>query len=362
MHTVKLLTFEEAKKQADEVWGKRHMLLGNGFSIGVHEKFDYGTLYKQAKASGLPKHVEELFNWYGTTNFEEVLRHLKEGMRLAKHYELVKTNCALDMENDHQDVKEALVNAITSVHPASRNAVAEGNLQSCNAFLRQFHNVFTTNYDLLLYWAILVDQPPAFKDGFRQEDDKNPEYLLFVDVPPSPNNGEKYIYFLHGALHLYVEGDEVRKVRWGDQNPPLIEQIKQALEDDRFPLVVSEGAPDHKKARIATNKYLSACKRNFQKIEGSLFVFGSSLDNEDIHVLEWISQNRNLKRIFVGVYGDPKEAKNQAMIARIRDQVDPDHTYAPNGRSGKVVFYDSGTANVWTTPAPKGRKTESNRL
>ena len=45
---VKLLTFDQALKQADG--GKRHLLLGNGFSRACRNNlFAYEALFKQAK-------------------------------------------------------------------------------------------------------------------------------------------------------------------------------------------------------------------------------------------------------------------------------------------------------------------------
>ena len=84
----KVISFRKAVSRATKAGGKRHVLLGNGFSIGAHQQFQYGTLYEQAKNASLPDHVIELFERYGTTNFEQVLRQLDEGQWLAEHYRL----------------------------------------------------------------------------------------------------------------------------------------------------------------------------------------------------------------------------------------------------------------------------------
>ena len=342
---VEINSFNQAIESAKEAGGKRHILLGNGFSIGAYDKFDYVSLYKRAKESGLSEHVKALFDRYGTTDFEQVLNHLREGQWLAEHYRLAKTDCKLDMNDDYGRIKEALLTAITTTHPANRGAVREDKLQACAGFLEQFHNVFTTNYDLLLYWAVLANMQETkhdiFKDGFGKRDGDS-TYLVFDSVPQDPNITCKYMYFLHGALHLYTDDGDVRKVKWGGaENPSLINQIREKLAENRFPLVVSEGDPEQKKVRIGSNGYLTACRNNFQKIKGSLFVFGSSLGHEDTHILRWIAQNQNLKLVFLGIHSDSDPAKNKAMISRIRNQVD------------KALFYDSTTANVWTVPAKK---------
>src|SRR5690606_17312521 len=111
--------------------GKIRVLLGNGFTIGAHSQFQYGTLYEQAKQAGLPNHVIELFERYGTTNFEQVLRQLDEGQWLAQHYEMQATNPNRDMGSDYGRLKQALVEAISASHPAVPDAVGRERLRAC---------------------------------------------------------------------------------------------------------------------------------------------------------------------------------------------------------------------------------------
>ena len=164
----KVISFNKAVSRAAKAGAKRHVLLGNGFSIGAHEQFQYGTLYEQAKRESLPGHVIELFDRYGTTNFEQVLHQLDEGQWLAEHYRLAASDSdsERDMATDYESLKSALVDAIANTHPAMPSDIGEARLSSSTNFLKNFTNVFTTNYDLLLYWASLVQEPYRFKDGF----------------------------------------------------------------------------------------------------------------------------------------------------------------------------------------------------
>jgi hypothetical protein len=57
-----LPTFEQLVKEANAFGGKKHLLLGNGFSIGAHPLFKYGTLFEQAKKVGVSEHVLVLFD------------------------------------------------------------------------------------------------------------------------------------------------------------------------------------------------------------------------------------------------------------------------------------------------------------
>jgi Domain of unknown function (DUF4917) len=73
-----LLTFEQAMASIDRQAAKRHLLLGNGFSIALKpDIFSYGSLYENADFTAAP-HIPRLFEALGTTDFEIVIRHLQD--------------------------------------------------------------------------------------------------------------------------------------------------------------------------------------------------------------------------------------------------------------------------------------------
>jgi hypothetical protein len=62
----------------------KSLLLGNGFSINIWEKFNYDSLLELAKREScdrkLPDEVVNLFTDLGSSNFEDVLRILYHAM------------------------------------------------------------------------------------------------------------------------------------------------------------------------------------------------------------------------------------------------------------------------------------------
>src|SRR4051794_40309261 len=61
-----LLTFEHTMASIDGQAAKRHLLLGNGFSIALKpDIFSYGSLYENADFSTAP-HIPQLFKALGT--------------------------------------------------------------------------------------------------------------------------------------------------------------------------------------------------------------------------------------------------------------------------------------------------------
>jgi len=344
---VKVLKFESAMKIAAK-YGESVLLLGNGFSIGAHPAFKYGTLYEQAVEAGLPDHVQQLFAKYGTANFERVLRQLDEGIWLATVYELSATNPKKSMKRDYRALKKALASAIAKVHPPSRATMDGGILKACAEFLIRYQGVYTTNYDLLLYWASLAKSPKfPFEDGFLREG--NQDYCVFQ----SPENLGKRIHFLHGALHLYVVDGEVRKRVWNSTGELIVDQVRQALESKEFPLIVSEGDAVKKEARIESSSYLTWAHEHFERAEGPLFIYGSSLSPEDEHLWRAIVENPGFSRVFVGIHGDPDSESAQEIMFRSRKlakrrsmlKLKKRYKHFPDLR---VSYFDSDSAGVWT--------------
>lgn len=340
--SVDLVSFTEAIKAADAIGAKKHILLGNGFSIGAHPLFRYESLYEKACANGLSAHIQAIFDHYGTQNFERVLRQLSEARWMARHYQLSPANHDLDMAKDHRLVRHVLVESITRSHPGTRDQIEDEKLAGCALFLDQFDSVFTTNYDLVLYWALLFRTPFRFSDSFRWGDNGLHGHLVFSSPTIAPND-DKRIYFLHGALHLFVEDGEVKKRRWGGhENLPLIDQIKSGIANERrYPLFVSEGSSSEKRRQIEASSYLSYCQASFESIEGALFTYGQALSTQDDHILDWIRRNNRVTHFFVGLQGDLLTERNQATILRVRAM------HQARG-SLEVRFYDSTTADLWT--------------
>lgn len=341
--------------KAAQYSGKNHVLLGNGFSIGAHSQFKYGSLYEQAVNSGLSEQITELFSRYGTANFEEVLRQLDEGRWMADLYRLRKSDRSPDMKADYEQLKQALVESIAMNHPEDRGSVEEELLLGASVFLAQFDNVFITNYDLLLYWTSLYDDPFLFEDGFGREIDTEDDYRVFL--PTGSSN--KQVFFLHGALHLYVEDGEVRKRVWNTTEISLMEQVKEALGNRQFPLIVSEGTSNNKMKHIEASSYLSNCARRFENIQGTLFVYGCSLSEQDDHIRKWIETNTGIERLFVGVNGDQSAGANVKLITRAQQLVERRHSVLESRYTGRrykkkpldIFFFQSESANVWTASA-----------
>jgi hypothetical protein len=83
MKTRTVLSYEDVLREADK---RRHLLLGNGFSIACRpDLFRYEQLFDRAHFLKLER-ARKAFDLLSTTNFEAVIRALRNFTLLARLY------------------------------------------------------------------------------------------------------------------------------------------------------------------------------------------------------------------------------------------------------------------------------------
>lgn len=128
------------------------------------------------------------------------------------------------------------------------------------------------------------------------------------------------MFFIHGALHLYVCQGEVRKRRWAYSHQPLITSITEGLDHGEYPLFVAEGSHQKKLEQIRRSGYLSNCLRRLQLAKGALVTCGMSFGDTDTHIVNALGSSRYIKVLYVGLYGNPENRENlitKANLVRI---------------------------------------------
>jgi hypothetical protein len=155
-----LITFEEALARVPERRSP-HILLGNGFSRACrNDIFAYGALFYRADFNALSPLAREAFGVLATTDFEVVMRALKDAARLIRLYAPNLPDVADNLERDAAGLREVLVRAIAQNHPDFPGTIDGDQYAACRRFLAHFKNIYTLNYDLLLYWALMNDEQP----------------------------------------------------------------------------------------------------------------------------------------------------------------------------------------------------------
>ncbi|SOC17336.1 DUF4917 family protein [Rhodobacter maris] len=351
-----LLTFYEAIEHSAQ-FKKRHLLLGNGFSIACRPKiFTYGSLFEQADFSSAPR-LPAVFDAVGTTDFEHVIKMLEDASRVVPVYSKEAAEAAAQMAVDAEALKDILIQTVANNHPNIPNEINDEQFWACRRFLAHFlgdenkdGKVYTLNYDLLLYWTLMHDDMGfddpislAANDGFGRDEDTEPEYVNWMGE--SGAHGQR-VHYLHGALHLFDAGAELQKYTWVNTGKPLLEQAREAMGARKFPLFVAEGKSNQKLAKIKHSAYLHHSYKSFSSQMGqrndALFIFGHSLAENDQHILKKIARGK-IGQIYVGLYGDPNSDGNKAISSAANDLT----AYRDERVPLSVAFFDAGSAQVW---------------
>ncbi|WP_346399065.1 DUF4917 family protein [Pseudomonas syringae] len=267
------------------------LLLGNGFSINIWEGFDYRSLLGVAKQAFLNPHLHErsigLFERLDTCNFEDVLRVLYHAMLVDAQ---IGSPQDLEIQTLYENTKNSLSASISFAHVPPR---FQG-LESINMALSNYKQVFTTNYDLIPYWAIMIDNS-RFRDFFWSYD--NSFDSKDVGVP----QWATCIYYLHGAVHLVeCPNGTTRKLVGGGFES--LGELFDLNHPEQVPLIITEGSSSFKYSRIKRNEYLGFCFEEFSKLSGGLVVLGHSLHpSYDQHIVDAIRQS-GIQRIAIGVW------------------------------------------------------------
>jgi hypothetical protein len=351
-----VISFEEAIADSEQ-FSKRHLLLGNGFSIALFpDIFLYGSLFKEADFSSNPN-LLHVFEALETQDFEVAIHALESGSKLYGIYSSDDDGGAAQMGADAAALKNILIQTISERHPASPIEIEEEKFQACRMFLSHFlgekkGHVFTFNYDLLLYWTLMHGDPVegvdfielARNDGFsNDEDEPDADYVVWRG---ESGGHQACFHYLHGALHLFDAGATLQKYTWIRKQERLIDQVRTAMEQDKFPLFVAEGTSTQKRTKIAHNAYLYQIGKllasNVKVRNHCWFIHGHSLAENDDHVLRRLAKGKFAK-LYLGLHGAPDSENNRLIVHRAREMQALRYTSYPLD----LVFYQSETARVW---------------
>src|SRR5574344_602472 len=294
-----LLSSREVIKHFQQQNRNVNLLLGNGFSIA----YDKGIFSYNALSSFIMESdnevIKRVFKVYNTQNFETIMQQLKNMVEVLKILNAPSSLCGRII-GVSRNLKTKLIDAISSMHPAQVFTVDEDKSKHCADFLSPFlsnkGNIFSTDYDLLLYWVLLRNDIKNHVDGFGRDaenlDDVN--YVSEDNIEWSELRWGKYkslqnIHYLHGSLFLFDEGADIVKVEYDGANY-LLDIIKKKINKGSYPVFVAAGTSSEKMNHIKHNPYLNYCYDSLCKINGSLVTLGFSFGDNDTHIIDAINK------------------------------------------------------------------------
>ena len=305
------------------------LLLGNGFSIAYNQNFDLSNLTKQMISansiiSNIFQHLQR-----GNLDIEETMKIVNDSKKVLECFywqnkNPIFCNAINSLEQFSDDLKKQLIATIQTNHIPNIDNNAK--ISALN-FIGHYNHIFTVNYDLLLYWVLSHNNYP-FNDSFGYDANKQ---LVFQGFAIN----FKYLYFLHGALHLFYDKGNIIKLLSSQNHSNLLEQIKDRIENNSYPICITAGSADEKLEMIKGNYYLSRCFDALNSLQDyNLVVFGTYLKDNDKHIRDVILQS-GVKNIFFGVSSYDKIKLFEDFIQEA------------NARGKNIFFYDYKSIDVW---------------
>jgi len=172
-----------------------NLLLGNGFSRNISERFGYASLFDKAFDVDCLQNerIKSLSRSFDNTHqFEELL----ETLHVAGLVNTALNSGTPLYDSDYDFIRTSLANAVRAVHPTYDSV--QRILLAIGQELKKYSNVYTTNYDLLIYWAItsVANYQNYFCDYFWSDG------VSFDPFNTDVWGRKTKLIYLHGALHL----------------------------------------------------------------------------------------------------------------------------------------------------------------
>ncbi len=286
-----LFTWDEIK----ENFNKSSILIGNGLSQSIWSKYSYKSLFEIGCSSAHDFNLLEaeiaLFKKYDTHNYEKILSLLNIAIEVLKTFGQDSTQFI----EIYERIKNCLIHSIHSIHIPWSDIPAES-FEIIRNELRNYEFVFTTNYDLILYWSIMHKYPP---DGFRDYFFSDDFDLSNVDIW---DERITKILYLHGGIHLYKPtfGNTIKRRKTRTKN--LLEIFGDKFENgiEAVPLMVTEGSWQEKLNAIQRSDYLQFAYEQLKTRNENIVIYGHSLSDEDLHIYKALEGK--VKKIAISIY------------------------------------------------------------
>jgi Domain of unknown function (DUF4917) len=344
---MKLETFQDVIKAINSKKREFHLLLGNGFSMAFDPNiFSYNALHGFIEKVN-NELLSKLFEIVKTKDFELIMQQLDTFGALLDALGSDK-KLKSKLEKASIELKQALIDAVKTLHPEYVFSIPPEKSDACATFLKKFldtsGHIFTTNYDLLLYWVLMRNEILCPVDGFGRYRENPDEFVPEDEIEYSELRWGKHkenqvIHYVHGALPIFDTGVDIVKEVYDSQHY-LLENISERMDRGEYPIFVTAGNGREKLTHIMHNKYLTYCYESLSNAEGSLVTFGFNFGEQDGHIIDAINIaakhgkkiHPKLWSIYIGVYSD----ENRKHIENIA------HKFMC-----KVHIFDAKTASVW---------------
>ena len=205
------------------------LLLGNGFSMNLWDGFSYKSLFDNAFFT---PPADALFAELDTTNFEQVLECIHHA-KLTEDALGTKTQRTVAL---YDEVRDTLFEEVTDSH-VDWNDIGKTRFDAIAAGVLAHDKVFSTNYDLTMYWSMLQGaKSSTWGDLFW-----NPGAVFDRLNADRFDDRRTLVFYLHGAIHLWRNRAGVCG-KWTSDQTNLLDVLNNySATSNKQPMFVSEG-------------------------------------------------------------------------------------------------------------------------
>lgn len=305
--------------------------------------FSYNALYDFIETLD-DGDLKKILGVIETKNFEIVMQHLDQFSALVDAFG-GDADLKRRVDAAGSKLKASLLDAVKALHPEHVFKLPEEQSKACARFLKTFLDtgggVFSTNYDLLLYWVLMRNAIAGHVDGCGREL-LNPDEVAkgeeedWSELLWSKHRDKQNVFYLDGALQFFDTG--VAVVKEYDAYNHLLQNIIARMDGGEYPIFVAAGDGRQKLTHIRHNRYLTHCFDELCEAQGSLVTFGFRFGDQDRHIVDALnaaakrSPSEKLWSVYIGVYSDTDREHVERIAYSFKC---------------KVRIYDAKTANVW---------------
>ncbi|MCL6742321.1 DUF4917 family protein [Kosakonia sp. R1.Fl] len=315
-------------------YNRGSLLLGNGASMAIDDRFGYSSIIEYARDHGLlTDDIEQLFCFFNTADFELVLRLVWQASNVNRSLRIPdeRTHAA------YVRVRECLIQSVRDIHPEHQEISRD--LPAIYNFIKRFSTVISLNYDLIIYWAIMygtrINDNHLLKDCFVSrrfyENWRNLRESFFY------GQSVTLVFYPHGNLVLCRNNVEAEFKITNHEHGLLETVLREWQSEQVVPLFVSEGTAWQKINSIQNSSYLNTVYREvLTSLEDHLVIYGWGLWPQDEYILQRIVSS-GIRKIAVSVYRN-----DQAYCNRVYDTI-----IRILGVNVQVDFFNSESPNCW---------------
>ena len=146
----------------------------------------------------------------------------------------------------------------------------------------------------------------------KRVDDGSRQLQLFgnnTEFEFDVNSKTQNLFFLHGAFHIYKEGQSIKKITQ-QSDKPLYNRLEEILNNEGQEIVCIF-QNENKLDLINRNEYLIKCHKKLGELNGNMVIIGSSLADNDNHIFDQIN-NSEIDTIYISTQLKSKEKNYQS--------------------------------------------------